>query len=614
MATAEMTTHRPATIRNKKSGIGPGRVIAVVVSLAAVVSCAIWFSGTSEALGLSQPKSLLKTVRVTEGDIQVVVTESGTLESAKNATVKCQVEALVGQVGGQQGNAKAGGGGNRGGSGGGGGGAQISSGSGKSLGGAKGGTASKSGSESASMGGGTVSLRPVIQSFSMMVQPHQPLRGATSTGGAATKKAGQGGMGGGANRGGGGMMMPTEKTGSTRVLKLVPEGSHVKKGDIVCELDSAAFRDELQAQLIRWEQAKSWVDQAREILRVSQISLLEYRDGIYLQDLQQTDKYIEICETQIKQSLENLKWSREMGGKGLISPSQLRAAEYSEEQVRIALEQAKGMRKRLVNYSSPKLIANLEAKIAAVKSDMLAQQAAFQLEDDRKRRIEKMIELCTLTAPGDGMVAYARDNSGMPWAPTVTPMQEGVTVRQGQAILMLPDPNHMMVRVRVNESKISQVYPGQKAAILIEAFADHPLTGVVTEVTAIPALANGPDSGVKLYYANVMIDKGFEGLRTGLSAQVAFFVAGKEKVTRVPIQSVRWAAGSPFAAVPKSGQSDGFEWRALELGLMSTSDAEVLSGLKAGESVIANPDVLPAPPAALLRTQIGAAPIDVTRG
>lgn len=631
---------------------------------------ALWAFGVGESLGLTRPRSMLKTIRIDEGDIQVFVMESGTLESSRNATVKCRVEALIGLVGGQQGGMGGGQGGRNQGSGnnssqqnayqqnsnsgsgntqvapavtkksaggssktGGGtsstksgGGSSGGSAGGSSAGGSSAGSAGGSGSGGAGAmtaggGGGTGVTRPVIQSFSMMVTPHQPLRPKTSANANATAKnknqgggGGSGGGGGGGGNRGGGNNMATEKAGSTRVLSLVPEGKQVKAGDIVCELDSAAFRDELRSQLIRWEQAKSWVDQAQEILRVSEISLREYRDGIYPQDLQQIDKYIQICETQLKQSQDSVKWSREMTKKGLLSPSQLRASEYGEEQVRISLQEANGMRKRLVKFSAPRLLVNLEAKIASVQSDLLAQKSTFQLEDDRKRRLEKMIDFCTLRAPGDGMVAYARDSSGPPWASTQTPMQEGVTVRQGQTILLLPDPKHMRVKVRVNESKVTQVHPGQRAAILIEAFPDRPLTGTVTEVTAIPAPANGPSSDVKLYYANVDIEGGFEGLRTGLSAQVAFFVAGKDAVPKIPLQSIRWAGGSAFAAVPKQGEQGGFEWRALELGLVGSSDAEVVSGLRKGEAIIAKPDDLPAPPAARVRTQISAVPSLATSG
>ena len=59
------------------------------------------------ALGLLQPPSLwfhtpapLATLDVDQGEIALVVTENGSLESSNNATARCHVEALIGMVGG----------------------------------------------------------------------------------------------------------------------------------------------------------------------------------------------------------------------------------------------------------------------------------------------------------------------------------------------------------------------------------------------------------------------------------------------------------------------------------------------------------------------------------
>ena len=91
-------------------------------------------------------------------------------------------------------------------------------------------------------------------------------------------------------------MMGEEKPGSTRIVSILPEGTEVKKGELVCQLDSSAFDDELKVQLIRFASAKSWLDQARTILEVAEISQREYRDGIYPQDLQLIRQYITTCQ------------------------------------------------------------------------------------------------------------------------------------------------------------------------------------------------------------------------------------------------------------------------------------------------------------------------------
>src|SRR6185312_14073694 len=102
-------------------------------------------------------------------------------------------------------------------------------------------------------------------------------------------------------------------------------------------------------------------------------------------------------------------------------------------------------------------------------------------------------------------------------------IQEGATVREGQPIINLPNPKHMQVRAKINESKVAHIHKGQRAEIVIDAFPDRPMSGTVAEVTPIPAPANGPMSDVRVYFAIVNIDTGgFDELRPGLSAEVSF--------------------------------------------------------------------------------------------
>ena len=54
----------------------------------------------------------------------------------------------------------------------------------------------------------------------------------------------------------------TSLPGSTSIVYLIPEGSQVKAGELLCKLDSSAYEDEEKAQLIRYLQAKSYREQA----------------------------------------------------------------------------------------------------------------------------------------------------------------------------------------------------------------------------------------------------------------------------------------------------------------------------------------------------------------
>ncbi len=629
----------------------------ILLFLSVVAGLGGWAWATSfrpARLWSGTPKQLI-TLEIDRGDLSLLVTENGTLESSDNATVRCEVEALIGLTGGATGGAQ---GARAGGSGGGqgGGGANGAGGAAtpapaqtaapaatKKSGGGGGGAAAKkkaTGGKAKATGAGVASAtdaaasgasgsatgtaasstdsallkRPSVSSFNYIVEPHVPLRGANGAKSSSTSTqakaaaaqqqnagggggGGRGGRGGGGGGGRGGNNQTQEMPGSTRIIWILPEGSPVKAGDIVCELDASAFKDELQAQKIRYLQAKAWVEQAKSILEVNEISLREFEQGIYPQDVQLIRQYISACETEYSRAKGNLTWSRDTAKKGFRSQAQVNADELASQQAEIALREAEGMLDRLENFTGKRIEKARKAKIEAIRADQLSLQSSFVLEEERLKRLEKMVEKCTLRSPRDGIVVYA--NQANSWGQVESQIQEGVTVRQSQPIFSVPNPKHMQVKAKINESKVAQIQSGQAATIRVDAFPDRLLRGKVLDITAIPAPANGPVSDVRIYYAMVQILSGeFEGLRPGLSAEVNFEITTEQDVTRVPVETLVWVGSQPFAALQLPNPTDqgtNWQWKPLKLGLSDSQYAEVLSGLKPGDHVIAAPDAL-APP------------------
>jgi multidrug resistance efflux pump len=383
------------------------------------------------------------------------------------------------------------------------------------------------------------------------------------------------------------------RMGSTKILTILPEGTPVKEGDVVCTLDSATFRDTLQTQRISVSQAKSWVDQVQMTLDVAEIEHRQYLDGVLPQDRMLTQQYIDGCKTDLARSKLLLDSTEDIVRMGLQTESQLKSARVTYERSQLALREAEGMLRRLNDYTAPRIIANIEAKIAAVRADLLAQQAAYNIEVERAEKLQKNIDNCTLKAPRSGIVVYVNESNG--WGNTEALIQEGTTVREGQAIFSVPDPTEMRVKAKVNESKISMIRPDMKAVIQVDALAGTFLPGTVTDVTAIPASNDNPFSDVKLYSALVRIGEGApRGLRPGMSAEVRFLLDRRQDVLRLPITSIRRVGNHAFAALPERGE--GFRWQPLELGITTAAYAEIKSGLTQGQAVLADPDKLvPAP-------------------
>ena len=115
----------PMLVIPKETGGSRGKWLVLFAVVVAVAGYAAWRSGMRpNNMWASTPDAAMTTVTVDEGEMFPFAIENGTLENSSNTTVRCEVEALLGQVGGAQGGAggmgAGGAGGGRGGAGGGG--------------------------------------------------------------------------------------------------------------------------------------------------------------------------------------------------------------------------------------------------------------------------------------------------------------------------------------------------------------------------------------------------------------------------------------------------------------------------------------------------------------
>jgi len=82
---------------------------------------------------------------------------------------------------------------------------------------------------------------------------------------------------------------------STRILKLVPDGSTVKKGDVICLLDSRAVEELVRLQKINLQQAIAMQNYTELDLEVAKISLEEFKYGTAKQRVQTLNRQIALA-------------------------------------------------------------------------------------------------------------------------------------------------------------------------------------------------------------------------------------------------------------------------------------------------------------------------------
>ena len=88
--------------------------------------------------------------------------------------------------------------------------------------------------------------------------------------------------------------------GSSTILSLLPEGTTVKKGDVLCTLDSSAYEELLRQQQIALEQAQAEHRQAELELEVARLAVGEFENGTLKQTLQDYRGQIALARSDLR--------------------------------------------------------------------------------------------------------------------------------------------------------------------------------------------------------------------------------------------------------------------------------------------------------------------------
>jgi RND family efflux transporter MFP subunit len=376
--------------------------------------------------------------------------------------------------------------------------------------------------------------------------------------------------------------------GQTTIIMIKPEGSPVKKGELVCELDSAALRDQLVNQQITTKSAAANHENAKLTREVAEIAVIEYVEGIFVQDLQTVEGEIKLAESDLSRQEDRVDWARRMFDKGYVSLATKNAEELSLKKARFTLEQSQSKRKVLVDYTKGKTIKELQSEVEKAKSDELAKKATMELETSKEKKLEKQIAACRLLAPNDGLVVYANDPNRA-FGSNQPQIEEGATVRERQKIFSLPDITKMQVNTKVHESQIDKIGPNMKAKILVEAFAEQKLNGTVVDVQPLPDPTSFFSSDIKVYTTRVKIDDALQGLRPGMNAQVEILVDRRDNVLAVPLSAILQYDGKDHVT---KRNDERYERVVVELGPSNERFVQVNKGIKDGDVVVLNPKSL----------------------
>ena len=393
--------------------------------------------------------------------------------------------------------------------------------------------------------------------------------------------------------------------GGTTIISILPEGTRVKKGEIVCQLDSAALKDQLFNAQIVIKNAQVDYQNATAAREVAESAVTEFIEGTFKHELDSVKSEVALAFSAIRQAerrLERTRQARQRIGEVLAAKKdavaasdilaeldvldRVDASEGSIMREKAALELAKSKQDILEKYTRDKTIRALKLEVESKRTGEQAKQATLQLEQSRAKKLDRQIAACVITAPGDGMVIYANPRAGNA-STNFHLIEEGAHVRERQKIFSLPDLTHPQVVTHVGEANVRNIRRGMRAKIRVDAFPNQLFDGTVVEAAVLPAPRSSIQDGSKPYRTKVRIDNGVPGLRPGMTAQVDFLIPGRENVLSVPAQAVLHYDGKSHVAVRKP--AGAIELREVSVGVSNDKLIEITSGLETGDTVVLNP-------------------------
>jgi RND family efflux transporter MFP subunit len=325
----------------------------------------------------------------------------------------------------------------------------------------------------------------------------------------------------------------------TKISSLVPEGTVVKEGDVVAELDRSGIAAKLAEISLALQKAEAQLTQAQ---LDSTLNLATAREDMKTMEL----------------SLEEKRIAKEQAA--FESPSIKRQAEIDYEKATRALAQAK------TNYVTKTQQAI--AKMAEVGSDVQRQRNKLKIVQD-------VIANFTIKAPSSGMVIYVKEWNGK---------KKGVGSQIGAwepTVATLPDLGEMESLSYVNEIDVRKIAAGQKVMVSLDSDPTKKLAGTVTAVANVGEQRPNADS--KVFEVKILLAQADTTLRPGMTTSNAIETNTVKNALSVPLEAVAVDGTTPFVF-----KRDGARVtkQQVETGLANENEIVIAKGLDADDRVL----------------------------
>jgi len=328
----------------------------------------------------------------------------------------------------------------------------------------------------------------------------------------------------------------------TKIASIIPEGTVVKAGDVIAELDRQPAAAKLADLTLNVQKAQAEYTTAQ---LDSTLNLAQAREDVRTAEFTLEEK---------KLLKEQAKYE---------APTIQRQAAIDYEKAQRAWEQSK---------------RNLSTKTKQAIAKMSSVGADLGRQENQLKNIQQVIGDFTVRAPAPGMVIYVREWNGKKkgvgsqwtaWDPTVA---------------TLPDLTQMESQTYVNEVDVRKIAVGQKVNITLDADPTKKLSGTVTQIANVGEQRPNQDS--KVFEVKIEVAGSDTTLRPGMTTANEILTASVPNVLYVPLEAVFSEGGYQYVYKKDGG---GIVRQMIDAGTMNDNEIIVRKGLSRNDVVYLSP-------------------------
>lgn len=316
--------------------------------------------------------------------------------------------------------------------------------------------------------------------------------------------------------------------GTTVKKLLVKEGDHVKRGQLLAQLDDA--------------DASSQAAHALAQVRSSQADVSAQRSGGNREEVLTLETQLVKSRNERDTARRNLEALKRLQQQGAASPGEVKQAEdqLAAAEADLTLVQ----QKQKERYSQPEIV-RVEAQTAEAQSAYAA--------------AENILRQLNIRAPFDGVV-YS------------LPVHQGAYVNAGDLVLQEADLSKVLVRAYVDEPDVGRLARGQRIDLTWDAIPGRTWQGSVSSIPSTVKLLGTRNVGE----TSCIVDNQDFKLLPNINVGVTIVTAEHQNVLTVPRESVRLDNGKTFVY---QIVNDQLQRRDIQTSISNLTQVEIASGI-----------------------------------